>query len=355
MIRLNITEAMISFIKEARDKYKIKATDLAVKIDKSSAYISKFDKGDYKTISYNELCQMLSAICDNVNSNEKVEISDEGKKLTDDFLTNCLLNDKDDLYDEDCGLMTYDDVIRTLEIPTDLVDYINSEIEKNKFEISNIINKANENADLGEYAKNPKYEVNTYYSIGEDELKENQANKSEVCFIKVNLEESIVIKILNKEITFYNYLTLKSLLYTIYRLKDIPESLSQLLANNILSQFHFYNLRATNMANFAEDSKNKAFEEMKNMPSALVSTTSNYANLIFSFYKQNPKYTSSKIYGLHKNLSTDAPLVVASLDLPLYKMKDLDADTKRKFLQDVKELINKYTEKKSETKEFQII
>lgn len=343
MFRLNITKAMIYFIKDTREKYNVKASELATKINKSSAYLSKFDKGDYKTISYEELCFMLHQICGDENM---------GKKLVDDFLTDFIKtseNVAEKEEDVDYGLNTFDDVVRLIEIPSDLVDYINDKISKNKFEISDIVNKANENADLEDFTKNSKYEANVYYSYEKDDIKENSKKLADT-FIKVTIQEANIIDILNKTITKTNYLTLKSLLYTIYRLQNIEESTSSYLARTFLDKFHFYNLKRFKIAELAEKSKTEAIKEMENMPSLFIRTISDFANITFTFFKKNPIYALSKINGFRENLYTDPAYTIALLDLPFYKLKDSDRDNKKKLMVEIDQLISKYSEKKPDDK-----
>lgn len=344
MFRLNITDAMINFIKDNRDSHNIKASLLATKIGKSSAYLSKLDKGDYKTISYEDLCQMLNAICDN---------EDDGKKLVDDFLTDYIRNKSIELEEEeekDYGLTTYDDVFRLLEIPPDLVDYINGEISKNKFKISDIVNKANANGDLPDFTKNSKYENNVYYPYEKEDSQE-ESKKPTASFIKVNIQEEHVSDILNKTITISNYVTLQALLYTIYRLqKNIGKNLSSIAAETFSDKFHFYNLERTKYAETAEKSKTKVHEEMSNMPNLFVRTVNDFAEIAFTFFKRNPIYAISKIFGFRENLYTDPAFTIALLDLPFYKLKDLDRDDKKKLMNEMNQLISKYSEIKPDNK-----
>ena len=334
MIRLNITESMLNFIKDNRDKYNMKASVLAEKIDKSSAYISKLDKGDYKTISYEDLYFMLGKICGDETN---------GKMLVDDFLTNYIIDVNDDQLLEDYGLMTYDDVLRMIEVPSDLIDYINEEISNNNLDIIDIISKANENNDLPNFAKNPKYDYNVYYFNEKDEMQKSESNLS---FIKIHLLDTVVLEILKKENPKSNYLTIQALLYTIYRQQDYDETLSSIMAENFLSKFHFFNLVGMRRAKFAAESKTKAFKEMDNMPTLFVSTLCNFANVTFSFFEKNPGYTISKISGFHHNLFEEASFVMAILDLPLYKLKDINIEDKRNFLKEVEQLITKNSKKK---------
>lgn len=342
MAKLNITDSMITFIKENREKYKISAAKLADAIGKSSAYVSKFDKGDYKMISYDDLLDMLSAIGGSKS---------EGEKLLEEYFTN-LISNNNDKNESNYDIKTYDNVLRMIDIPIELRDYINNLISENKLTISDIVNKANENADLPEFTKNQKYEFNEYYPYEKD--KSNSYEK-EYSFVKIKVNEDEIVKILSGNVTKANYLTMDAILYTISRMRKIGEHLSSIIADNILSKYHFYNLEGTKLSKLAEQIKNEAIENMNAMSDQSIFTLSEFIKVVSVFYNKDVDYAIAKTTGLHRNLMSDASLVMAIFDIPLFKVKDINIEDKRKLIKDIEELIVKYSELKANDDNYQII
>jgi len=73
---------------------------------------------------------------------------------------------------------------------------------------------------------------------------------------------------------------------------------------------------------------------------------SDFADITFSFFKKEPIYVISKIFGFSNNLYSDPSFNIAMLDLPFYKLKDLNKDDKKKLIDEIQQLILKYSEKK---------
>lgn len=323
MIKFKITEEMIDFLKSLREEYNIKAIDLAEKIGKTGAYISKFDKGDYKNISLDDLNNMASKI-----------IGDEKKgcEAVENFLNNYILNNE--IYDT--GLLTYDDVIRKIDIPSDLIEFIDMEIKENNFKISDIVKYINSNSDLPDFTKDIKYEYNIYYSFEDSEENNN-------IFIKVKLEESLVENILNKKVLKSNFLTIRSLVYSISRLKNVDKNLSILISESILSKYKFFNLKLEGFSLITEELKNNVKDELNQMPDQINNTIYHLISFICFIYKKDPYYSIRKVWGLRTNLNSDPSLFFALFNYPFFKMSELSFNNKSKFLKELNSLIKKYS------------
>jgi len=339
MIKLNITEEMITFIKENMDRYSVKAADLAKGIKKTNAYISKFLAGDFKSLTYEDLCDMVNAICAD---------KCESVNLVNEFLTSYILNSKQSIYYDDIGLQSFDDTIRQLSIPNQLVEYINSEMKNSNVSVKELVDRINSNSDLGDSTRDLKYEYNIYYRY-ETEEKEKKS------FIKLKADYENINDILRKAETKCNYITVKSILYTLFRIKNNDEINSQLLAEYELNKFEFYNLYEQKLANIAKTSLEKSLSCLSDFPSEFVITIGKLIKCYDAFYKINPKYIAHKNAGLYRNIDDDPSLFISLLDAPLYKTKELEIDKKRKLVNEINELIEKYVSPQQVEDKYQII
>lgn len=365
LIKFEISPELISFIKALREKYNVKATDIKEKIGKSSAYISKFDKGDYKLITLKDFLTMIEAIC-----NEK----DLSFKLVDEYVKQRISSDKSE-YSSDHGLSTYDDVIRIVTVPEKLIDFINDQLNniysKESFETHTLqafIEKINENSDLPDISKSDKYEYNIYYADLEDSDgckvdnggceecdQKGTCIKNNSAFVKVKLKFEEVSKLLAKEVAESNCLTITALLYQIFRENGINKNLAQICAANTMSQYGFYSLQAQKFAKITAEKRNKANSQLIEMSNQTQFVISNLIDFIYFMNKKNSSYVVKKMLGLNNNLYSDPSIIFAILDLPFSKTKDLSREQKGKMIQEISDIIIKYSDVKEDNNKYQII
>jgi len=70
MINLNIKNCQL--LKDFRLSKNVTATDIATEIGRSNAYVTKLEKGDYKTIDDNVLNKIIQFISKDINEQKKI-------------------------------------------------------------------------------------------------------------------------------------------------------------------------------------------------------------------------------------------------------------------------------------------
>lgn len=347
MIKLNISPQIIKLVKEQRDAKNMNASTFAKRIGKTNAYVSKFDKGDFKTIELNDLYSLIGFIhIENGESpiDEAVKI---GEPIVNKFLDQYLLEDSEDskissIYkDDDDGLRNYDEVYKKIDIPSALIDYLNDRIEKQELTYEKIVKHCNANYDIDEsIRKNNKLEFNTYYT--------NESNEDGFIIFHLDIEE--INSILKKDQIKCSFITILMILYTINRLsvkpKISPMSASQ-FSYQALDKYGFRTLNMMRLRNRIEKMKNSEFEKLKNLP---IDTSFVFARMVGYFdyiSKIDLNYIINKTSCIIDNINSDPSLLMSLMEIDLEPVKDLNIQKKRELLNDIKELIKNYSENKS--------
>ncbi len=320
-IKFDITDKLTDYLKKLRLEYKVNANVLAGKIGKSNAYISKFDKGDYKNISLEDLILMIESIC----GDKDTAYSHLDKYVIEYF------SDPDRL--KDTGIKTYDDVIRQIDVPETLVDFINSEIERLGFTVDELINRINDNKDLDGL---PKYDYNLYTEDDNGYI------------IYINLDIDTVKRILAKELLTSNWITLNSILYTLSRIdKTSPGNFSfgiaALIADNEMIEYKMYNLHSSIVAKLTNDRRISINQKLDELPDITLRTIYDFVDMFSIMSKKHLHYIIYKSYGLNENLGEDPSMLLALLGLPYDKTKSISTDKKKELLKDIADLFEKYS------------
>lgn len=347
-MKFTLSESLISYIKNERKNRKITVSEFSEGIGKSKSYITKFDNGEFKNLTEDDFKKVFLTLANNDNK--------EAQRLSDKYFLS-LLKNKDNALNPIAriDILNYDYIIRQLELPEILIDKFNEFLMDKKIPLKEIVDLANENKPVSKYSNYNNAEFNEYSFVPDDIASENG-----LVYIKLRLDYDYIRRIFDKEISVTNYISLLSVLNAYY-LKvmknddDYKNDFNALTndarfyACNFLFNFQFYSLDDYEILSKKEETKANIMNSLNEVSNSIQSTLLSYINLIIKIYNQDSNYIENKIKGLDKNLSEDAGFYIASLDLPLYKVKDINTSSKKELLKEMSALIDKYASEKKET------
>lgn len=317
-------------IKELRIKNKIKSKDISAAIDKSPTYFSKLEKGEIQKIDYDDLMKIFHTI---FPDRKIFEVRFE------EFINKCTLKYSEDEFKKQTWIMNFDTVYRQIPIPPELVDYCNKQMEIAKISMSEVVARinlnediANKNLDYSKYNKNEWYWENEWFAV-------------------MDISSDDIEKILNRQNQTANYITIEALVYNILKflIPDFVQAHAKTI--EILTSFKFYSIVEKNRKLAQTHSPEELDEILTDFDKVNDKLKRNIIKNIERFSTLNIKYANEKLMALSNNFDADAPITIAYLGVELSALKDLDINTKRKFIQDIENLVEKYKTITPETEE----
>lgn len=338
MTKVTVTKELAEKIKELRIINKVKAIDLAEHINKSSAYISKLENGDIKTLVYDELITIFNFISKN---------EDDLNKIIDRL---SLEVDSKEL-DEQLWFWNFDTVERKIPIPNDLIDFINKKISDLGLTVSNIVEYVNRNEDLQDIINEYTLDIKKYTSNLWHTFKPQ--DQEPITFIILKLDLNHIISILKKEIDTTNYVTIQSILYNIFRLEHgldnpISEEENEIIKKEVISILNSYKFYSSSQKNKVLETAatRQEFDSLLNefdlANKKLINEFLGYISFLSEF---NIKYTNEKMTLLNRNLKWDVSYLLAISGLPFYELDNISKSLKNNLLDDIKKLIEEYKNK----------
>lgn len=351
-MKFTVSEILVSYIKEIRKSKKITVTEFASRIGKSKSYITKFDNGEFKTLTWEDFQTIFNALL--------VDSPEDAKKAMDDYFLYLLKNDYGlRSVDLDIDICNYCYVIKNIEVPKSLIKKLNQMLDKKNLTIDEIVDCANANTAVKHFANFNNIEYNEYSPIPVSDATEEVKT-----YIKIKLENSDILPILSGESTETNYFTLLAFSHAYYLIvlkdndnidEETKANRATMMAKNLLFNFGAYVLTDSFRLEKNKEHTNKLFDDLLTTPHSIQSTLRGFVDLVTKINKQDSIYAEDKIYGMDKNLRADAGFFFAALDLPYHKLEKLNTDTKKQLLKDIKELINKYAEDESYQEQYELL
>lgn len=344
MAKINVTKELAEKIKELRLKNKVKAIDLAEHIDKSSAFISRLESADIKTIDYEELIKIFKFI----SKDEDLE------KLLDRFSS-----ETDAELDKQIWYLNFDTVERKIPVPGELIDYINTKITDLDLTIPYVVDYINRNEDLRDLIEDyniviNKYEKNLWHL-------HTSENGQSTHFIVVKLSLSEVKGLLEKKTDTSNYVTMQSIIYNLLRLEcELIDKLSDEANEKIkdiavatLNSYKFYSSleKIKLLKNVSTEHEiNSLLSEFDINNRELVNDLLNHISFLSDW---NVKYTNEKMKLINRNFEWDSSYSLTLASLPFYELNNASKSLKGDLLKDIKKLIEEYKNKPEAEKTFE--
>lgn len=327
---VNVTESLRNSIREERKKSKIRGDDLAKSIGKSPSYISQIENGIINTIDLSILYKIIKTIVPNKDINEYFNQFDVNNNLS-------LSDDekKEELWKTNVELQ-----FRKLEIPDELIKFIQEKLKSLGISGKELISEINKNSTLdNETLTKLEGKENEVFA----EIDDTGAISSS---IKFNLPEDLIDKIVNKEKESLNRITLEGILFNIYLLEGYSISDSFTKMSNQLKAFKILTINERNRMIREAHSKGQDISTIPAKADLESNTKMNEIKNHFVFLRDYDAVYAKKVFtSFENNLKKNTNLTFAMMKLDITKLSSLDKDNKRKFLDDIEKLVDTYYDK----------
>lgn len=308
-------------LKNFRIEKKVTAKSITDNFNKASSYISKLEKGDIKKIDSN----FLTELCNYISGSEN--------GLT-EFLQKVVPNYLDYSTETKIIIMNIDDLVLEHPVPKMLIDEIQQYLNKHKITVEQLTNKINANDTIKENPGYPSAPCNEWYS------NDNDINNS---FIKLSIPASYIDDLLSSKISMIHSVIAEAILYSMYRLGMGDESGARELANSKLTIYEILRIRGGNSITINDSNIENLFGGLEpDVADALKNVTLGL-KLITTLTKKNG-YGSKRIKQINLNMQEDIGFYFAYMSLDLQKLEGKSKDKKQEFLNELKALIDKFSQ-----------
>lgn len=335
MAKVLITKELADTLKSIRLQNNIRSKDLAEKINKSPAYITKLEKCEIQTISFEELTKIFTCIVSTDGSMEETmkEVYNSLKfKYTDKEIS------------EQIWFSNYDTVQRRIPIPDSLIDEINKILHINNIPIKYLLNRINSNESLSDDDKaNDDIPYNQWYSP-EGKAKGAQS-------IKIKMSIDTLEDILNKSIDVTNYICMLSIVFYLLKIERfnektdiLPDEETDVMEEAIafLSKHKFYSLTSKDEALSKASSHEEQLELLTSFDKKNYELVNSILRKIKYMSNDDIKIANKCLEEFHNNLNWNLGFTFKMLSLPFYELGDKHYTIKKEFINDVETLLQKY-------------
>lgn len=318
-------EKLANALKQFRTSHDIKAKDVADKLEKTPAYISKLESNDLVKVDFELISKYIKII-----SNDTTEINNFFGGLIDSYDRN-----SDDI-ELNIKIRNLDEVVRQLSLTgnvKNMLVYINKEMQENNISVDKIVREINSNSDITpeiiKKADIQKY--NMWQLINNDS------------YIIFNVKEEEIRNILEcQENTFCNYVTLEVIAYSLFKLSGIAKDEAREKAREMLKQYRIFTLKEKDEIR----KKRKSYEKLEDLfaetdvenvklINQLIQKFVNLSNLDIA-------YANKVLSAILKNMDADISLAVAIMKYDISELQTKSTKQKSEFLKEFSSLINKY-------------
>ena len=338
MAKIELTKELSMLIKTLRIENDIKSSELAAKLNKSVAYITKLENYDFKNIDFNVLINILKFVG---------RFEEKSKEEFNDFINRTLEKCRVELDEEEIKrqkwISKFDKETRQIPIPSSLTDFIKNKIEELGMTPKEIINIINRNDELNDDALK-KFDLNKYEEnslIIEHISTEDGISTLE--FVRFNLKLTLIDDIISKKIKTINYITILVIIKTLFKLDNFDKNTASKKATQILQENKFYTLKEKKLLL----KKKRNHLEIENLLSDYDKENIRYVNEVIQHFQMlsdwQIDYTNQKLDNLSKSLDMDAPFALAIIGQEFYKLDKLKIEDKKRFLDKLNDLINNFS------------
>ena len=345
MPRAEITIELSDFLRNVRIQNKIPATELANKINKSPAYISRVENGTIKTIDTEDLYTILKTL---------IHENSDGKIIEDIYRT-LRIKYKTEEIERQLWFKNFDTVKCLIPVPDQLIDDFNNRISKLGIDRRYLLYRINSNEALPDKdIVDNTIPTNQWYISDNN----NQNFKSIKLYISAHKFDAILDRI-EKSAPYVYILAISFYLLKIEKYTDkikITDEETQELMNIVtdyLNSNKFYSvLEKENLL-----SGNKTQEEFRQILNSF--DIENYEIIcdILSGIKyasdRNITYANEKLKDFSENMHWDLGFMLKIVSLDYCNLNKLSVSEKINLITDINNLIGKYTEKSVDSKQIE--
>ncbi len=339
--KIKLSESIGLQLKEFRTKYKVKGKDIAELLGKSPAYISKLEKGQIQQIEKGELVKITNYITQSDDGYylfcEKIAEKADAKEL-----------------DHDIWLLNFDLVDRKLPISSELVEEIRRRMKELEISPEELATYINQNEDLSlEFLLEHKIDPNLVEKNVWVPYQEADSIEHPHSLIFLEVESKKIEAFINGKVKKCEYIFPYAIVYHLLKWehKKQGEILDDALSNSckaeaeeILLKHKFYSLSVQARCSEQSSSEEEYIKILNDFDINNMEYISAILEEISFLSKYDVSYTNEKLKSIVENMENcDSSFVLAYMSLSLVGIKDLQTSIKRKFLQDVVELIKEYS------------
>lgn len=336
MPKYTVTPNMGSALRNLRQNRNIKAIDVAKKINKTGAYISKLEKGLLNTIAEKDLIGIIRAV-----SNSEEEFNEAIDILFQD--TTKIYSDEEIKHEE--WLMNMDLFYRKIPIPPEYINLIKEKMEKSNITIKELVEYINANYELYNDETLPN-------EVIEHAEKNHWIFNNGRPFIVLELSEDVVSDVLTGKAKSTNYSLFACLLLTLYRFEKLSNAEAYEATNKTLAELKIFTLKE-------KEEILQTYDNIQNMhtildhrenPNLSESDRKLFTSL-YEFVKQiqifsemyDTDYSCEKIDVMLKNITNDPVLFMGYIGIDLTRLQDCDFQIKKDFVNAIKALVDEYS------------
>ena len=348
MAKYVVTPELAETIRTVRTQNHVPAKEVAEKIGKSAAYISKLEKGDIKTIREKDLTQIFRSL---FNNND--DFQDFIETTLEKLLDTLELKFSNDEIKKQVWLDNYDTVLRKIPIPEEMVDDINIRMDQLNYTVAQLCDRINSNEDIRPEVENTdKYPFNEWQAFVVD-------HEWKFSFIKMKVTVGQVEEVLTKKVKTSNYVLMLSIAYYLMREEikseigktDSDEVMRQ--AKNYLNSFKFYS--KAEKAKLLRQAKTDA--EIEGLLSSFDKANSDYMFEIvraFNIFSEfDIEQANKSMEEFVKNLRWDSGFMMALVGCGFNETGSIVHTVKKDMLNEIRAIIEKYKKLPETEKRFE--
>lgn len=302
-------------LKNFRIENKVTAKSITEKFDKASSYVSKLEKGDIKKIEGDFLIQL----CNYIAGSER-GLSDFLNRLTQSY--------KEFTNETKLIVMNIDDLLLEHTVPINLVLEMNDYLSSHGLTTAQLVDMVNANGDIADREDYEKFPINIWHENNFDI--DNAA-------IKLSIPSIYIEDLLNQKIVTIHRVIIEAILYSLYKLGK--EEKPHYVAHNKLDLYHL--LPARSVIRVTPDNIDNIFGGLEPDTADALKDVTSGLKLITTISKS---YGAKRIKQIASNMDEDLGFCFAYMSVDIVELEKKDKDKKKQFLEELKALVEKYSQ-----------
>lgn len=341
MPKVIVTPELAATLKSLRTSNGVTARALAEHIEKSPSYISKFEKGEIKTVTRNELDEIIRfCVTDESSFHDKV----------DEILRTASFRFTSKEVKAQLWFQNYSTAFCKIPLPSRLIDDINDLMSTYSITRDVLCKRINSN----EFITNPdgtEKKGNDHFPKNEWFVRDQSDCKTLEIIIDISRER--VDEILDKQVTGTRYIYMQAIVLYIKKIirfgdvQSIPDEDAQLLCSDTqeyLSGYDFYPL-SEKYARIAE-ARPLSIPDQRNQDEIDMLTAR-----IHGFSDVNVQFANDLLRRLNKSLEWNPAFISGLLSLPFNELGNTSPSFKQSVLNQIKNVVEKAIDEPDEIKE----
>lgn len=333
-MKLTVTPELAILIKTMRMQNNITAKDFAEHIEKSPSYITKLERGDVKFLQKDNLTDILTFLAGG---------GDFYKEVLPGIYRVLLSFMSSDRLVFQSWLIHYDVAERLVSVPPAMAEEISRRLEELKMSYQGLTDLINANLDTEMTSAFPANEV-VLVDYGD----------SRRLLVRANISQDEVRLLLTDENPTAYYLLIYNVVYHLFRLIHFPNARKKLSPEDALvvlrdagaymDQYHIHSLIGFSHLLFSDDfiQNQHPLAALSGGAGAGVATLSQITAILREMTAQDTLNTTHQLNTFLSTLNWDPAFAMALLGIPFAELNGLSYQNKRKLLEEIRALVDKY-------------